>query len=42
MKIYFKKIIKENYLNMAKEIDMQVQEANYDVCIEAHSKAHHN
>ena len=39
------KIVKENFPNLMKEIDMQVQEAqspNYDGCKEAHSKTHHN
>ena len=38
------KIVKENFSNLVKEIDMQVQEAqspNYDGCKEAHSKTHH-
>ena len=35
----------ENFTNLAKEIDMQVQEAQSpkkDACKEAHSKTHHN
>ena len=41
----FEKITKENFPNLVKEIDMQVQEEqspNYDRCKEAHSKTHHN
>ena len=39
------KIMKEKFPNLAKEIDILVQEAqspNYDGCKEAHSKTHHN
>ena len=41
----FEKIMKENFPNLVKEIDMQVQEAQSlkpDECKEAHSKTHHN
>ena len=42
----FKKIMKENVLNLVKEIDMQAQEAqrvpNKDGCKEDHNKTHHN
>ena len=41
----FEKIMKENFPNLVKEIDMQVQEARspkQDGCKEAHSKTHHN
>ena len=41
----FGKIMKENFPNLVKEIDMQVQEAQspkQDGCKEAHSKTHHN
>ena len=42
----FEKIMKENLLNLVKEIDMKVQEAlrllKQDRCKEAHSKTHHN
>ena len=41
----FEKIMKENFPNLVKEIDMQVQEAQspkQDGCKEAHSKIHHN
>ena len=41
----FEKIMKENFPNVVKEIDMQVQEAQspkQDVCKEAHTKTHHN
>ena len=41
----FEKIMKENFPNLVKEIDMQVQEAQspkQDGCKEAHSKTHHN
>ena len=37
--------MKENFPNLVKEIDMQVQEAQspkQDVCKEAHTKTHHN
>ena len=40
-----KKIVKENFPNLVKEIDKQVWEAqspNYDGCKEALSKTHHN
>ena len=40
----FEKIIKENFPNLVKEIDMPVQEAQsskQDGCKEAHSKTHH-
>ena len=41
-----KKIVKENFPNLVKEIDMQIQEAQkspkQDGCKEAHSKTHHN
>ena len=39
------KIMKENFPNLVKEIDLQVQEAEspkQDGCKEAHSKTHHN
>ena len=41
----FEKIMKENFPNLVKEIDMQVQEARSpkpDGYKEAHSKTHHN
>ena len=41
----FEKIMKENFPNLVKEIDMQVQEARspkQDGCQVAHSKTHHN
>ena len=41
----FEKIMKENFPNVVKEVDMQVQEAQslkHDGCKEAHSKTHHN
>ena len=41
----FGKIMKENFPNLVKEIDMQVQEAQspkQDGCKEAHSMTHHN
>ena len=41
----FEKIMKENFPNLVKEIDMQVQEAQspkQDECKEGHSKTHHN
>ena len=41
----FEKIMKENFPNLVKEIDMQVQEAQSPKqggCKEAHSKTHHN
>ena len=41
----FEKIMKENFLNLVKEIDMQVQEAESpkkNGCKEAHIKTHHN
>ena len=41
----FEKIMKENFLNLMKEINIQVQEAQspkQDGCKEAHSKKHHN
>ena len=42
----FEKIMKENFLNLVKEIDMQVQEAqrvpNKMDAKKAHSKTHHN
>ena len=37
--------MKENFSNLVKEIDMQVQEAQspkQDVCKEAYSKTYHN
>ena len=39
----FEKIVKENFPNLVKEIDMQVQEENpkQNRCKEAHSKTHH-
>ena len=40
----FEKIMKENFPNLVKEMDMQVQEAQslkLDGCKEAHSKKHH-
>ena len=39
------KTVKENFPNLVKEIDIQVQEAQspkQDGCREAHSKTHHN
>ena len=39
------KLVKENFLNLVKETDMQIQEAqspNYDGCKEAYSKTRHN
>ena len=45
LEIYLKKIMKENFPNLVKEIDMQVQEAQSPVqngWKEAHSKTHHN
>ena len=41
----FEKIMKENFSNLGKEIDMQVQEAQspkQDGCKETHTKTHHN
>ena len=41
----FEKIMKENFPNLVKEIDMQVQEAQSPKkhgCKEAHSKTHHD
>ena len=41
----FEKIVKENFLNMAKEVDVQVQETQRvpnKVDAETHSKTHHN
>ena len=41
----FENIMKENFPNLVKEIDMQGQEAQspkQDACKEVHSKAHHN
>ena len=41
----FEKIMKENFLNLVKEIDMQVQEAQSPKQVghkEDHTKAHHN
>ena len=42
----FEKLMKENFPNLVKEVDMQVQEAQgspkQDRCKEAHSKTHHN
>ena len=41
----FEKIMKENFLNLVKEIDIQVQEAlspKQDGHKEDHSKTHHN
>ena len=41
----FGKIMKENFLNLVKEIDMHVQEAQspkHDGCKEDHKKSHHN
>ena len=41
----FEKIMKENFPNLVKEIDMQVQKAQspkQDGCQEAHSKTYHN
>ena len=41
----FEKIMKENFLNLVAEIDMQVQEVQSpkeDGCKETHSKTHHN
>ena len=41
----FEQIMKENFPNLLKEIDMQVQEAKspkQDGCKEAHSKTHHD
>ena len=45
LEIYLKKIMKENFPNLVKEIDMQVQEAQsprQDGCKKAHCKTHHN
>ena len=41
----FEKIMKENFLDLVKEIDTQIQEAQspkLDGCKETHSKTHHN
>ena len=41
----FEKIMKENFPNLVKEIDMHVQEAQspkHDGCKEDHKKSHHN
>ena len=41
----FEKIMKENFPNLVKDREMQVQEAQspkQDGCKEAHSKTHHN
>ena len=41
----FEKIMKENFLNLVKAIDLQVQEAQspkQDGCKEAHFKTQHN
>ena len=39
----FEKIMKENFPNLVKEIDMQVQEAQrVPDKMDAHSKTHHN
>ena len=40
----FEKIMKDNFPNLVKEIDMQAQEAQSPKqgCKEAHSKTHHN
>ena len=41
----FEKIMKENFPDLVKEIDMQVekvQSPKQDRCKEAHSKTHHN
>ena len=41
----FEKIMKENFPNLVKEVDMQVLEAQspkQDGCKEAHSKTNHN
>ena len=41
----FENIVKENFPNLVKEIDMQVQEAQSPKEVgpkEAHTKAHHN
>ena len=42
----FEKIMKKNFLNVAKEIDIQIQESTerpkQDGCKEAHSRKHHN
>ena len=41
----FGKVMKENFPNLGKEVDMQVQEAQslkHDGCKEAHSKTHRN
>ena len=41
----FEKIMKENFPNLVKETDMQVQGAQspkHDGCKEAHSKTHYN
>ena len=44
IKNLFEKILKENFPNLVKEIDMQTQEAqkvpNKNACKEAHSKTH--
>ena len=45
LEIYLKKIVKEIFPNLVKEIDVQVQEAQspkQDGWKEAHSKTHHN
>ena len=38
----FEKVMKENFPNLVKEIDTQVQEAQEDECKEANSKIHYN
>ena len=41
----FEKIMKENFPNLVKEVDMQAQEAQspkQDGCKQAHSKMHHH
>ena len=45
LEIYFKKIMKENFPNLVKEIDIQVQKAQspkQDGWEEAHYKTHHH
>ena len=41
----FEKIMKENFPNLVKKVDTEVQETqspNYDGCKVAHSKTHYN
>ena len=45
LEIYLKKIMKENFSNLMKEIDMQVQKTQspkQDGHKKAHTKTHHN